>query len=519
MNRAMSISFVIWLGGVVWSVSGQFIDSEITPKIYAALFGGTLFALCCAVAAFLPSASKKPRFTAVSAVIVLCAVSQSAYALLQWAGVCPTNGSFVCGSFDNPAGLASLLAFSLPFALCLTRHPHPLIRWSAWMATFLLTVGIIVSESRSGMLALAVTGWVFCLMRWPKLRKTTAIAGTVLLALTAIALYHYKKDSADGRLLIWQCTWELIRERPWLGHGPGGFQAHYMDVQADYFRQHPDSPYVRLADDVKAPFNEYLGLWVDYGLAGLLVLAVAVILLFRAYRRHPAGSSRPAMLCLLSIAIFSLSSYPFRYPHTWILSGVSAAVLLLNAWPPPIRLHKVLTVPTALALIGVSARAFHRMQTEMRWCETADRSLCGLTEKMLPAYRELYAELKDEPLFLYNYAAELNVAGRYAESLRIGRECEARMADYFTQILLADNHRQLGNHQEAERHLLQASFMCPNRFVPLRELFRLYQSQTDTAGMHRMADAILRKPVKVDSPEVRGIIVEMERFKTRLSNQ
>ena len=451
MNRAMSISFVIWLGGTVWSVSGQFIDPEITPKIYAALFGGTLFALCCAVTAFLLSASKKPRFTAVSAAIVLCAVSQSVYALLQWAGVCPTNGSFVCGSFDNPAGLASLLAFSLPFALCLTRHPHPLIRWSAWMATFLLTVGIIVSESR--------------------------------------------------------------------GHGPGGFQAHYMDVQADYFRQHPDSPYVRLADDVKAPFNEYLGLWVDYGLAGLLVLAVAVILLFRAYRRHPAGSSRPAMLCLLSIAIFSLSSYPFRYPHTWILSGVSAAVLLLNAWPPPIRLHKVLTVPTALALIGVSARAFHRMQTEMRWCETADRSLCGLTEKMLPAYRELYAELKDEPLFLYNYAAELNVAGRYAESLRIGRECEARMADYFTQILQADNHRQLGNRQEAERHLLQASFMCPNRFVPLRELFRLYQSQTDTAGMHRMADAILRKPVKVDSPEVRGTIVEMERFKTRLSNQ
>ena len=288
-----------------------------------------------------------------------------------------------------------------------------------------------------------------------------------------------------------------------------------MNVQADYFRQHPDSPYVRLADDVKAPFNEYLGLWVDYGLAGLLVLIAAIILFFRAYHRHPAGSSRPAMLCLLSIAIFSLSSYPFRYPHTWILGGMSAVVLLLNARPFLIRFHKILTVPTALALIGVSARAFHRMQTEMRWCETADRSLCGLTEKMLPAYRELYVELKDEPLFLYNYAAELNVAGQYAESLRIGRECEARMADYFTQILQADNHRQLGNRQEAERHLLQASFMCPNRFVPLRELFRLFQSQADTAGMHRMADAILRKPVKVDSPEVRGIIAEMKRFKEK----
>ena len=134
---------------------------------------------------------------------------------------------------------------------------------------------------------------------------------------------------------------------------------------------------------------------------------------------------------------------------------------------------------------------------------------------MLPVYAALRAELKDNPLFLYNYAAELNVAGRYAESLRIGSESEQRMADYPTQLLLADNCKQLGRRGEAERHLWQAAYMCPNRFVPLYELHRLYKAAGDTAGMRRTADAILRKPVKVDSPQVRRIIAEMKRFRER----
>ncbi len=57
--------------------------------------------------------------------------------------------------------------------------------------------------------------------------------------------------------------------------------------------------------------------------------------------------------------------------------------------------------------------------------------------------------------------------------------------------------------------------MYPNRFVQLYELHRLYKAAGDTAGMRRTADAILRKPVKVDSPQVRRIIAEMKRFKER----
>ena len=86
------------------------------------------------------------------------------------------------------------------------------------------------------------------------------------LVAAVVFLYHYKQDSADGRLLIWRCTWSVIRESPWIGYGIGGFQAQYMDAQADYFKAHPGSPYVMLADNTQAPFNEYLGLLTEFGL-------------------------------------------------------------------------------------------------------------------------------------------------------------------------------------------------------------------------------------------------------------
>jgi hypothetical protein len=48
-------------------------------------------------------------------------------------------------------------------------------------------------------------------------------------------------------------------------------------------------------------------------------------------------------------------------------------------------------------------------------------------------------QMQHNPLFLYNYAAELNYIGRYEESLMITEECRLGWNDYDVQMLLADN--------------------------------------------------------------------------------
>lgn len=506
--------FLIWFGGTFWMVSERFVDETTAPKAGFALFGAVIFGALCMQHECRGKTSVPFRFTDMAMAVMLCAVSQAVYAILQKVEICVVPGTFpACGSFDNPAGVASALVFSLPFSLGLVGHRYPCIRKVSWVGMVVIVTGIIVSESRSGVLAACMVFFAFFFMRRKGVRKIWVIFSAIGFVAVSVFLYYCKQDSANGRLLIWKCTWSVIRESPWIGHGIGGFQARYMDAQADYFKAHPESPYVMLADNTQAPFNEYLGLLTDFGFVGGIVLLVGAALLLQAWRKHPYGSSRVAMLCLLSIAVFSLFSYPFRYAHTWLLCGISVVVLLFNAYSPAQSVRRIISLSVTLCLVGVSCFSIHRMRIEMCWREVATCSLGGMTDEMLPAYHKLYGKLGKNPYFLYNYAAELNVSGHYAESLRIGQECDVLMADYFIQLLMADNCKQLKRYEQAKRYLGQASYMCPNRFVPLYELYKNYELQKDTVNMCRMAEAILRKPIKVESSEVHRIIAEMKRYK------
>ncbi|WP_321287534.1 O-antigen ligase family protein [uncultured Sunxiuqinia sp.] len=121
-------------------------------------------------------------------------------------------------------------------------------------------------------------------------------------------LYQQKKDSANGRLLIWQVSWEMIKDKPLLGHGYRAFQAKYMDHQAIYFKNYPNSRLSILADNVKHPFNEFLKVTVEFGLGGLLlVLAFFSGIIYTGTRQkdNPKSLAFSGLSILFVLACFS----------------------------------------------------------------------------------------------------------------------------------------------------------------------------------------------------------------------
>ena len=42
----------------------------------------------------------------------------------------------------------------------------------------------------------------------------------------------------------------MVKDAPWIGHGLGSFEAHYMDYQANFFKQCGQSRFSMLADNV-----------------------------------------------------------------------------------------------------------------------------------------------------------------------------------------------------------------------------------------------------------------------------
>lgn len=160
--------------------------------------------------------------------LVAAGCCEAAYGLLQNKSVLGAQGHF-----DNPAGFAATMVALLPFAILLIRETGTLNRTVGISGTLLFITAIIVSESRAGIVA-AITIGLLSLPRglFRRFCRRIRIVSDAFLLFFLIActvlLYQYKKDSADGRLLIWQCSWNMIRDRHCWGTGQTGFTAKYM---------------------------------------------------------------------------------------------------------------------------------------------------------------------------------------------------------------------------------------------------------------------------------------------------
>jgi len=431
-------------------------------------------------------------------VIIVFAVATSLHGILQYTGVIHSNkGIFsVTGSFDNPAGFTVALACVLPLCFYFINGTFSkYLKYMAMIASGIIAISVFLSGSRAGMVAsvVAIAGWLVSKL---KISRTISALILAFIFLTlSLGLYFFKKDSANGRLLIWRSTLDMVSDKPIMGHGQGAFQAKYMLYQADYFKTHPESQFAQFADNTLFPFNEYLLVLSEHGITGLSMIILLAFLLVRAYRRNRNDERLVALLSLLALSVFSFFSYPFKYPFTWALMFLNITIIgnskHQKGWIPCASVFMISSLLLAYTSILIYA--------ETRWNNIAHRSLSGQTHKVLPEYDKLYRLLGKNGLFLYNHAAELNEAKEFEKSNVIFKRCTLYFNDMDVQMLLANNYRELGKYVEAEQHLKMAADMCPARFMPMYELVKLYETINRIDEALTTAHIIVNKDVKISS--------------------
>ena len=499
---AVTSSFVLMCGISIFAYTYRMTDPYILPKWCYTLAAGLVWLSLWAVGWMWKGKSGLSVRVAGCGIALLCTV-EALWGLAQAVGWLPASSGFrVTGSFDNPAGYAACLCAGLPFA----GYCGPVLgkQWGREVgiaAVMLMAVGIISSGSRSGMVALAVMAavWGWHRVNLPAWQKGGLLTVATILLLWGV--YLLKKDSADGRLLVWRCAWEMVKDAPVLGHGPGGFRAHYMDYQAAYLDTHPDSPYARLADNVISPFNEYLHLWLDFGLVGLLAVTGLVGRVLYKHRRDSGTESRVAVCVLWSMAAFSFFSYPFTYPFTWI--GMLFALYSLTGRKAvsscPLWCRRMVAVAVWVVCVAVAVPLGRRIVAERQWYRIA---YVGGREHM-DTYARLMPVLGEEPYFLYNYAAALLEAHEPEQSLAVARKCRTYWADYDLELLLGLASQDKGLYRQAEDNYRLAYRMCPSHFTPLYRLYELYKEEGDKERMRQTAREIVEKPMKIETREIR----------------
>lgn len=452
----------------------------------------------------------------------------AAYGLLQVPGWIQNQSVFsITLPFDNPAGFAATIAVIFPIGIywLLYTNKSTYATTVIIIGQFLLLASVCLSGSRTGVLSMCTSTGLLVLFKSRKIpftkalphRKTTiGLTLVIVIAILTLGLYFLNKDSANGRLLIWQISSEMIRDNPLWGHGPGDFKAEYMEYQADFFRRHHVHPFRSLAGNVTFPFNTFILIAVEYGLVGLLLVLLGLFYLIR--KINTSGKkirflSQSVMGGFIVIACFS---YPLRYVPLWLLFiffavlGIKIYKYTLN----PTLTTLLIKSTVAILAIGCLLYTVRSINVTIAWNKVAQNAQQKEIRYKLPVYKNLYPQLQHNALFLYNYGALLNANGQYKKSIAILSKCKKYFNDYDIQLLLAENYKKIHKTNKAITHYKQAAYMIPNRFWPLYMLVRIYKNKNEESKAVNIAKRIINKKVKISSPTIISIKNKMKRYVT-----
>ena len=263
-------------------------------------------------------------FVVVAAAVSLVMLSQGvAYKEGHAAGVLLRNTVTQALAFAVAAYLALLLAATGQLV-------HPAARAAAALSGLGLLAALLSTQTgRSGALALLVMATVSAGLllrgraRWVALIALPVLAASVYVSSPLLqkrfeqGLYEVQNaarldqyTSMGIRVIIWQTTAELVRQRPLLGTGLGGYPAAYA---AEVKARHADGWKATLTAD---PHNQYLFLWAE---AGLLGLAGFVALLVGCLRQPAPAPYRAAGVSVLAAwcttSLFSSHFQTFNEGH------------------------------------------------------------------------------------------------------------------------------------------------------------------------------------------------------------
>lgn len=249
--------------------------------------------------------------------------------------------------FSTEGGDPNITAatFLLPLFLALWWSGHATTsarRVAALAAATVLIAAVVLTGSRGGLVAVAVTLPLLLQQadRAARWRLTTA---TVVLALASAAAFvvgppglqeHLSRTGSTGRTDIWVVGLTACEDGCWVGHGWGSFGLIYRETWLG------DLAVTGNGDKTWAPHNILLGVLVEAGLVGVVLLVLGFSLLVRELLRLPRpvrGAPLCALASLLASNVF-LSNVGFKY--FWLTLLYVTAVVIVDRRqddpPPPV---------------------------------------------------------------------------------------------------------------------------------------------------------------------------------------
>jgi O-antigen ligase len=479
--------------------------------------------------------------------LLLAGLFEAVWGLRQLYGDIPScHGLYrLTGTFFNPGPYSGYLAVIAPVACYYLLRDCVLfrrkfnkrlilfyLRWGISALT-LLSIIVVLPAAMGRASWLAITGG--CLLvsiirllrnrRLLQLFKTHKKKVIIFLVITGVAviaggigMYRLKKDSADGRALMWKIALLTAVEHP-SGVGLGNFAGSYGERQAAYFASGQGTEQEEyVAGAPEYAFNEYLQIAVELGVFPLILYLAGIIsALYAGIKQKRMGEAG----ALAALSVFAFMSYPYSVlPFVILLSFLPASASSAMQGKSKAGMKITGTAILVLSII-VMACILDRKPTYsayQNWREM--KMLYGM--KQYKAIAEDYGEfspyLNDQTPFMFEYAQCLSKTEDYATSNAVIRQAVKISGDPMFYNIMGKNYQALRQYDSAETCFKKAANIIPHRIYPYYQLANLYMQAGDTLKAKEMAHIVLTKQPKTESTAVEEMRDEMKKIIRKVDN-
>lgn len=377
----IALVWLQWAGGLIIYSGDALVSSLFLAGIGLAWWLGarTVFV-----------AAEFERVLILAAVLmVVAACASSCMAVIQWLNQEGGMGFFVAERGPNrpyanlaqPNLLATLLVMGVVFAYLLYLRQR-IQTWHLLVITVCLSIGLIVTESRAGLLSAFCLGVFFLVLSRPEWRLggwrivalwwglLGVLAGlwrplNELLALSPTRQVSLAVDNA--RIVIWKQVIAAITKAPWFGYGwrqtvvaqKVGVEAVPGDLPTDY------------AHNVMLDLFAWVGLPL-----GILLLLLGVWWVLRTVRNLKDSTEFVLFAATIPFLVHSMVEFPFAYafflfPVSWIFGVLHARqrpekfrVKAAASWVE--RLALIVGLLSFAVLCGLVAREYFAVEEDFR---------------------------------------------------------------------------------------------------------------------------------------------------------
>lgn len=443
--------------------------------------------------------------------------------ILQTTGIDPIRGvaaGQAVSTLGNPNFAGALAAALLPLALALVLCPGDrAIRVLMFVCAGLLLAEGILSRSRGAWVGsaagLAIFGAFFLFGRLPAevrlLRRAVAASAfgfllvTVGLGAATDVGKRFLDSFRDGtsgvvRPSVWRGSLRMFRDKPWTGHGTGGFPAAYMA-----YREEDEARLSGNVSRVEDPHCEPLRIAAENGVAGIVAGAV-LLLAIAVSARHALARGvgiRPYLVAvgilssLVALLISGLVNPLGTVPSLALVGWVLVAVLggLETVPKGETRVYRptryglfLCALPGLVGLVGLALFATGELRDDVRRRKGQEATDPARKERLLrraavsdPSARLLLAQL-------YSACQEHARGAAHARALTVERPWDGRA---WTQLGACEG--RAGRLAEAERAYLKAVRLEPfyaEAHAGLAYVYHLTGRSAEAEAEQKRADEI-----------------------------